>query len=206
MKNEVQPRWRKLLGEALADPGRAFLVAMAIVRGWLIKGYYHIHRPGRVLIGRGFRAFCRLDIRGPGKVVIGPRFCCARTMLQRPKFITHVPGAKIEIGRDNYFGGTQISCLDRVTIGDKTLLSNVLIMDSDIMPGPATVGGANKARAKAIHIGDRCWLGMNTIVLSGVTLGEECVLSAGSVANKSQEPFSLLMGNPARRIGSTRSA
>ena len=85
-------------------------------------------------------------------------------------------------------------------------MANVIIMDSDIMPHQNIELNSNwvKRNAAEVKIGNHCWLGMNSIVLKGVCLGDECVLGAGSVAARSAEPFSLLAGNTARKIGKTR--
>lgn len=51
-----------------------------------------------------------------------------------------------------------------------------------------------------IHIGDRCWIGANSFIGSGVTLGEYCVVAANSVVTKSFPPYSVLAGVPAKLI------
>jgi acetyltransferase-like isoleucine patch superfamily enzyme len=54
-----------------------------------------------------------------------------------------------------------------------------------------------------ISIGDHCWIGINALVLKGVTLGQGTVVAAGSVVGSGEyPPFSLLAGNPARVIRS----
>jgi UDP-2-acetamido-3-amino-2,3-dideoxy-glucuronate N-acetyltransferase len=40
-------------------------------------------------------------------------------------------------------------------------------------------------------------LGANSTVICGITLGEYCMVAAGSVVTKDVEPYSLVMGNPA---------
>jgi acetyltransferase-like isoleucine patch superfamily enzyme len=50
-----------------------------------------------------------------------------------------------------------------------------------------------------VNIGERCWLGMNAIILPGVTLGPYTVVAAGAVVTRSfHEGHCILMGMPAR--------
>jgi len=42
------------------------------------------------------------------------------------------------------------------------------------------------------------WIGMNTTILKGVTIGRGCVVAAGAVVNKSTPPYSIVGGVPAR--------
>jgi acetyltransferase-like isoleucine patch superfamily enzyme len=50
-----------------------------------------------------------------------------------------------------------------------------------------------------VSIGERCWLGMNSVILPGVCLGENTVVAAGSIVTKSySEGWCVLGGTPAR--------
>lgn len=57
------------------------------------------------------------------------------------------------------------------------------------------------ARRLDVKIGDRAWLGCNVIVLPGVTIGEGAVCCGGCVVTKDVEPYSVVAGIPAKRIG-----
>jgi acetyltransferase-like isoleucine patch superfamily enzyme len=191
---------------ALTNPGMAFDLALAIVRGIFFRFKLGVFGPRNVRIGKGLRIYTRLYIKGPGTVIIGERFSCNRNVFKETTLMTHDADAVIRIGDGNYFGGVSISCVKKVEIGDDNLFGNVVIMDSDIIPHPnLQLDGAWKEKwAREIAIGNKTWLAVNTVVLKGVTLGDECVLSAGSVAASSAEPRSLLLGVPARRVKSTR--
>lgn len=56
-------------------------------------------------------------------------------------------------------------------------------------------------RLKGIVIEDHVWLGTSVIVLPGVRLGQGCVVGAGAVVTKDVEPFAIVAGNPAKKIG-----
>jgi len=56
---------------------------------------------------------------------------------------------------------------------------------------------------KPIVIGHGVWFGANSFVMPGARIGDHVVVSAGSVvAGKDVEPYSILAGNPARKVGS----
>ncbi len=54
--------------------------------------------------------------------------------------------------------------------------------------------------AKPVHIGNACWFGANVVVCPGVTIGDNCVIGAGSVVVKDIPANSFAAGNPCRVI------
>ena len=54
--------------------------------------------------------------------------------------------------------------------------------------------------AKPVRIGSGCWLCANVVVCPGVTIGEGCVIGAGSVGTRDIPPRSFAAGNPCRVI------
>jgi acetyltransferase-like isoleucine patch superfamily enzyme len=51
-----------------------------------------------------------------------------------------------------------------------------------------------------VAIEDDCWLGINVVVMPGVTIGKGCVIGANAVVTKSLAPYSVAVGVPARVI------
>ncbi len=109
-------------------------------------------------------------------------------------------GAEVTVNDGTYLNeGALIDCDERITIGANCALSrNTAVMDTDshriIRPGAR--------RSSPVVVGDRCWLGHGAVVLKGVTLKEGCVVAAGAIVTGSHEPAQLLIGIPARSVGS----
>lgn len=52
-----------------------------------------------------------------------------------------------------------------------------------------------------VEIGKYCWIGMNSVILPGVTLGDFTIVGAGSIVTKSfSEGYCVIGGNPAKVI------
>ena len=51
-----------------------------------------------------------------------------------------------------------------------------------------------------IKIGSDVWIGGNVTILKGVSIGNGAVIGAGSVVIKDVEPYSIVVGNPAKFI------
>lgn len=50
-----------------------------------------------------------------------------------------------------------------------------------------------------VKIGSNCWIGMNSVILPGVCLGDNTIVAAGSVVNSSfKEGYVLVAGSPAK--------
>lgn len=56
-------------------------------------------------------------------------------------------------------------------------------------------------RGGDVIIGDRVWIGFRAIILPGVNIGEGAVVGAGAVVTKDVPPYTIVAGNPARKIG-----
>lgn len=54
--------------------------------------------------------------------------------------------------------------------------------------------------AKPVHVGNNCWICANVTILPGVTIGDNCVIGAGSVVTRSIPADSFAAGVPCRVI------
>lgn len=51
-----------------------------------------------------------------------------------------------------------------------------------------------------VVIGEKCWIGMNSVILPGVTLGPKTIVAAGSVVNKSFLSGNVVIGGSPARV------
>ncbi len=54
--------------------------------------------------------------------------------------------------------------------------------------------------AQAVEIQDDAWIGCQSVILRGVTIGTGAVVGAGSVVTRDVPPFTLVVGNPAHEV------
>lgn len=64
--------------------------------------------------------------------------------------------------------------------------------DDEIAPAPVA--------RRDVHVGNDVWIGRESTILSGVTIGDGAVVLAGSIVTEDVEPYQVVGGNPARHV------
>ena len=109
-------------------------------------------------------------------------------------------GAEIKIGDNSGFSGTVIAAAGKITIGNKVLCgANTTITDFDwhgIEPDKRHLAPEHLE----VVIEDNVWLGLNSVVLKGVTIGENSVIGANSLVIKDIPANVIAAGNPCKVI------
>ena len=108
---------------------------------------------------------------------------------------------------DVLVGKNSLIGLGNVIIGPVTIGDNVILAQNIVASGlnhnysdttqPIHQQGVSVA---PIVIEDDCWIGANTVITAGVTIGRHCVIAAGAVVTKNIPPYAVAVGNPARVI------
>lgn len=104
----------------------------------------------------------------------------------------------------------------RIQIGDRCAINSHaklfghggVFIGSDSQIGPAAILTTTshdyqdnlEAVFLPIHIGHKSWIGAGAIILPGVSIGDNCVIGAGSIVTKAIPSNTVAVGNPARAI------
>ena len=107
-------------------------------------------------------------------------------------------GRYVSIGHNCF-----LQCHGGITIGDYVCISRgVSLITGQLQTDNYLRDAVGKNRThvtKPIVIGSGTWIGLNSIVLGGVTIAPDCIIAAGSVVTKScWTPGCLYGGAPAK--------
>lgn len=116
------------------------------------------------------------------------------------------PNSEVTHPQNIYVGinsnpGTRPGCYIQGNVG--IWIGNYVSFASNIgvISANHSLSDHTKHSGKKVIIRDYCWIGMNSVILPGVILGERTVVGAGSVVTKSfPEGYCVIAGNPAKVI------
>lgn len=160
--------------------------------------------------GNNVKIIGRVNIIGLGKISIGNNFMMTNGSHINPisaniqgSFFTDSQDAKISIGDNVGMSSTRIWIHDSLTIGNNVKIGGgVLIIDTDCHPIDYQVRRTSNEGTKSapIVIEDDVWIGAQSIILKGVTIGARTIIGAGSVVTKSIPSDCIAGGNPCKVI------
>ncbi|MGQ8366687.1 sugar O-acetyltransferase [Glaciecola sp. 1036] len=117
-----------------------------------------------------------------------------------PKFSCDY-GCNIHVG-DNFFANFDCVILDvaEVRFGDNCFLAPQVGIYTATHPLDPSERNSGLEYAKAVIIGDNCWIGGHAVINPGVTLGNNVVVASGAVVTKSFSDNVVIGGSPAKVI------
>ena len=162
----------------------------------VLRARWHLRRIPK---GPRTRATGKVFVNSRGDIRIGDRVRFDAKVL--PIELGCDENASLTIGDNTYINyGTSIAAAESVAIGKDCLIGTyVMIVDNDFHrleperrfeppdPAPTTLE-------------DNVWIGGHSLVLKGVTIGENSVIAAGSVVTRDVPPNVVYGGNPAKHL------
>jgi acetyltransferase-like isoleucine patch superfamily enzyme len=120
-----------------------------------------------------------------------------------PCSLSAAKNAVIQIGDHCGFSAVSIVAQQHIQLGNRVLCgANVVICDGDHHPLDAQNRAEGAAGPSApIYIADDVWLGMNVVVLKGVSIGAGAVIAANALVNSDIPAGAIAAGVPAKVVG-----
>lgn len=138
------------------------------------------------------------------------------------RFIFESDEGYVSVGEHSYIGDSSFICRSGIEIGNNVTIAwggyiydhdshslNYQERRNDIEDELYDIRTGNNfilhkkwrtVNSKPIKICDDAWIGMNVIILKGVTVGEGAIVGAGSVVTKDVPAWTVVAGNPAQIV------
>lgn len=138
------------------------------------------------------------------------------------KISFHSENGKVTIGNNTFIGNSNFLCRTSIDIENNVFISwdcffydndshsvdyrerenDILQQLTDFRNNESVLKNKNweVVNSKPIKVCSNAWIGMNCIILKGVTIGEGAIVGAGSVVTKDVPSWTIVGGNPARII------
>ena len=161
----------------------------------------------------------KLSVRNP---IIGKKYIkIGEDSIINGDFVFEIKEGNIHIGDRTFIGGGVFICIDEIEIGNDVMFSwGCTVADNnshshiwserkdDVLSWKKGIDenriGAYKdwrnVKRSKVKVKDKAWIGFNSIVLKGVTIGEGAIVGAGSVVTKDVPDWTIVAGNPAKII------
>lgn len=155
-------------------------------------------RTAGMKMGPGTRFLGLTYVREPAQISIGGRGVIGRDA----RFVTEITGATLSIGENVQINDhVRLDYTGGLVIGDDVLISDEAIVythdhgyDPRATPSPFS---------KVIQ--DGAWIGNRALILPGCRrIGRRAIVGSGAVVTRDIDDYTIVAGNPAKVIGSTR--
>ncbi len=113
----------------------------------------------------------------------------------------------VKVGKGAWIGPyTLLDGSGTLVIGDHCNISSGVQIYTHDSVKRALTGGIAQIEHAPVVIGDYCYIGPQTVITKGVTIGDHSVIGACSLVNKDIPPYSIAMGIPCRIAGNVEIA
>lgn len=182
----------------------------------LFKGKYSdilnriIFKKNNVNIKSSFKVRGRIFVNNYGSILIGKDFKANSSKNYNPiggdtiLRLVVMNGGQLLIRNNVGISNSTIVCSKKIEIGNHVLIGGgCKIWDTDfhsLDPKERAFNGDKDVKNAPIHIEDHVFIGAGSIILKGVSVGENSIIGAGSLVSKSIPKNQIWGGNPAKFI------
>lgn len=207
VRHEILAGWLSLMPGALGFVLRRWLWGQVLFascgRQAVFGRNISLFHPGRMVLGErvAIDDDCRLDAErcSLGEFALGDDVIVSRGCLLSAMHGYLRLGPRVNVG----------TCCTMYSAGGIDIGAGTMLASNCYLGGGtyAVRGSREKPLSgqlepgRGLVIGEDCWLGAGVTVIDGVTIGRGSIIAAGAVVIDDVEPFSVMAGVPARRVG-----
>jgi len=108
----------------------------------------------------------------------------------------------VKVGENTWIGPfTVLDGEGILEIGDSCSISSGVQIYTHNSVKWTISGGKEFYEKKTVKIGNFCFIGANSVIRDGVSIGDHSVVGACSFVNKEIPPYSIVVGTPAKIVG-----
>lgn len=108
-------------------------------------------------------------------------------------------GSKVYIG-ERLLVIDELSDTNNLFIGDRVAIAPCVILITSSEPNFSKIKHHLKVEKGPIHIKNDAWIGAGSIIFPNVIVGEGAVVGAGAVVKRNVDPYTIVVGIPAKKI------
>lgn len=165
-----------------------------------------LHNPQYISVGGRFVAEDGCEIQGLSQrgITFGTNVTVGSLAMVRPSgYYGREVGLGLKVGNNSNIGAfCYIGCSGWVEIGSNVLMGprvSILSENHNFEQTDIPIKEQGVTRGET-RIEDDCWLGANSVILSGVHIGRGAIVAAGAIVTKNVPPYAIVGGAPARLI------
>lgn len=128
------------------------------------------------------------------------RFPMLKVRIWALRKLGHVCGEEVYIPADLVISQVFVHNECRLTLGDRVSIGPGVIILLRSGANFSKIRPRLPEKAPFVEIGNDAWIGAGAIIMPEVVIGEGAVVGAGAVVTKSVEPYTVVVGNPARPV------
>lgn len=131
---------------------------------------------------------------------VGMRFPYSKVRVSAMRKLGYHVGENVYFPNDLIITQNFVDDKAMVIIGDRVSIAPRVMLLALSHANASKIRSKINTNEHCITIGDDVWIGAGAIILNGVTIGDGAVIGAGAIVTKNVEPYTIVAGNPAKKI------